>query len=52
METTVDPQSLGLDPQPVCNEILKMGREIDQPIEFGAGGEFAALVPSLRLRAG
>jgi hypothetical protein len=51
MQAAVDPHTLGLDTQPVCNEILKMGREIGRPIGFDQGGEFAALAPSYRLRA-
>jgi hypothetical protein len=42
-QAAVDPQNLGRDAEPVGNEILKMGREIDQQIGFGQGGEFAAL---------
>ena len=33
------------DPEQLADEILELGRQLDQQIGFGQSGEFAALAP-------
>ena len=43
MATRLQRPQLGGDPEQLAHEILELGRQLDQQIGFGQGGEFAAL---------